>query len=324
MCGINFHANVLHVFPGPNPDGPGTPAIYSMQPNAPWLSMDVRSRTVREGNNGVWLTREGDNKFSLRGDVRHKSISPIEVTLHDPAVFMGRCLAAELAKVNIKASAASVRLANEGEETGTGKVIAVVTTSIAEVLKRCNTDSENLYAESLIKRIGHAVTKEPGSWTNGATVLRMMLSEKVSPQAAASTIISDGSGMSRENAVCPATYTRWLAAIAADKKIARPFIDSLAEIGQGTLRKRFAGVKLKNRLQAKSGYINGVRTLSGYITNPETGRQLAFSVMVNGIKSDVAHTSALELHEEVVQLADKWLSQKLARERPASGAASGG
>jgi D-alanyl-D-alanine carboxypeptidase len=125
--------------------------------------------------------------------------------------------------------------------------------------------------------------------------------------------------MSRENGVCPATFTRWLAAISADKKIAATFADSLAEVGTGTLRKRFRDSKLRNHLQAKSGYINGVRTLSGYITNEETHRQIAFSVMVNNIKSDVAHGSALELHEEVVQMADKWLSQRAAAERPRSG-----
>jgi hypothetical protein len=41
--------------------------------------------------------------------------------------------------------------------------------------------------------------------------------------------------------------------------------------------------------------------------------------MINGIKSDVAHTSALELHEEVVRLADKWLTQRAAAERPKIG-----
>ena len=77
--------------------------------------------------------------------------------------------------------------------------------------------------------------------------------------------------------------------------------------------------KLRNHLQAKSGYINGVRTLSGYVTNDDTGRQVAFSVMINNIKSDTAHVSALELHEEVVKLSDKWLSQRIAAERPRAG-----
>jgi D-alanyl-D-alanine carboxypeptidase/D-alanyl-D-alanine-endopeptidase (penicillin-binding protein 4) len=320
VSGLNFHANVLHVFPAPGPGGVGTPAAYSLQPNAPWLHIDVRSRTVREGNNSAWITRDDEgNKFTLRGDVRHKSLSPIEVTYHDPATFTGKLLAAELAKINITISPDKVRLAAPGEDVSKGRVLAVVSTPLAEVLKRCNSDSANLYAESLLKRSGQQVTKEPGSWTNGATVLRMTLSEKLGAQAASSTIISDGSGMSRENQVSPTTFTRWLGVIANDSTIADPFLHSLAEVGSGTLRRRFQGVKLKNHLAAKSGYINGVRTLSGYVTNEETGRKVAFSVMINNIRSDGAHQGALELHEEVVQLADKWLTQRIAAERPASG-----
>jgi D-alanyl-D-alanine carboxypeptidase/D-alanyl-D-alanine-endopeptidase (penicillin-binding protein 4) len=284
--------------------------------------MEVRSRTVREGNNSAWLTRDdGDNKFTLRGDVRHQSLSPIEVTYHNPATFVGRLFANELPKHNIAAKLASVRLAEDHDDFSGATVVAVVSTPLPEVLKRCNTDSANLYAESLMKRMGHAVTNDPGSWTNGPTVLRMMLTEKVGPAAAASTVITDGSGMSRENAVCPSTYTKWLSVIGADKRLSQTFTDSLAEVGTGTLRKRFqgAGNKPKNHLQAKSGYINGVRTLSGYLTNQDTSRQVTFSVMVNGIKSDVAHTSALELHEEVVRLADKWLTQRAAAERPKIG-----
>ena len=265
------------------------------------------------------LMREEGNRFTLRGDVRHKSLSPIEVTFHDPAMFFGRCLADQLNGDGIKTLVQSVRLANLDEDLSKGRVVAVITTPIAEVIKRCNSDSENLYAESLIKRIGHAVAKEPGSWTNGAAVLRMLLSEKVGAGAAAATIISDGSGMSRENAVSPATLTRWLAIIAKDTSIAEPFHESMATVGTGTLRRRFQGAKLKNTLAAKSGFINGVRTLSGYVTNTETGRQVAFSVMVNDIRGDHAHTSALELHEEVVQLADRWLTQRIAADRPKVG-----
>jgi len=326
VCGINFHANVLHVFPAPSLSGPGNPATYSLQPPAPWIDVEVKSRTVSEGNNSAWLTRDDSgNHFTLRGDVRHKSLSPIEVTYHDPATFTGNLIATELQKANIDVPLANVRLAKTGVDTeaddvnANGRVVAVISTPIEEVLKRCNTDSANLYAECMMKRMGYAVTHEPGSWNNGPTVLRMMLTEKLGPAAAASTIISDGSGMSRDNGVCPTTYTKWLAAIASDKRIASTYLNSLAEVGTGTLKKRFRDAKLRNHLQAKSGYITGVRTLSGYLTNAETGRQVTFSVMVNNIKADTAHVSALEFHEEVVQLADKWLTQRVAAEHPKSG-----
>ncbi len=322
VSGLNFHANVLHVFPAPGPQGPGSPVTYTLQPEAHWLRVDVRAKTVSTGNGSAWLTRDDDaNRFTLRGEVRHKSLSPIEVTIHDPPLFTGKLLADQLRKagVSMPHGPDTVRLIGPDESRPEGTVIAVVTTPIAEILKRCNTDSANLYAECLLKRTGNAVTGEPGSWTNGAAVLRMNLTEKLGPAAAASTVVADGSGMSRQNAVTPLTLTRWLEVIAKEPKIAPAFRGSLAGVGEGTLRKRFQGVKLQNELRAKSGYISGVRTLSGYVTNEETGRSVAFSVMVNNIKSDDQHKSALELHEQVVQAADKWLSRRVAAERPAAG-----
>ncbi len=60
VCGLNFHANVLAFFPGPNPQGPGTPPTFSVEPQAPWLRVDVRARTVADGKNSISiLARKG-------------------------------------------------------------------------------------------------------------------------------------------------------------------------------------------------------------------------------------------------------------------------
>jgi D-alanyl-D-alanine carboxypeptidase len=64
---------------------------------------------------------------------------------------------------------------------------------------------------------------------------------------------------------------------------------------------------LHNELAAKSGMINQVRSLSGYLTNPSTGRRLAFSILANDVTGE-ADQGVLKLHEEVIHLADQWLT----------------
>lgn len=315
VSGLNFHANVLSFFPGPNPQGPGTPPVYSTEPEAPWVRVDVRARTVVDGKNSAWITREaGEDRFALRGDVRFQTQQPIDITLQDPAMFFGRLIAHQAGKAGVKvaqgAAGANVRLAEAQEALTGGRAIAAVHTPIADVLRRCNADSENLYAESLLKRLGNAVTKDSGSWNNGGAVLRMVIGQKLGPAYAASTTISDGSGLSRANQVAPATFTKWLGVMADDSKVCEIYTESLARPGVGTLRNRFKDGKLKNEVRAKSGYIDGVRCLSGYVINPGTGRRVAFSVMVNDIKTDDQTRDALRLHEAVVKIADQWLAQK--------------
>jgi D-alanyl-D-alanine carboxypeptidase/D-alanyl-D-alanine-endopeptidase (penicillin-binding protein 4) len=326
--GLNFHANILLVYPRPSPQGPGAAATLALQPEAPWLRISNRSKTVGDGKNSVWITRDNDaNVFTVQGEVRSPLTVGVEVTVNDPATFFGQVMSDQLTSSgfrlgNSKAGSTPTgfRLANEGEEFG-GKstVLAVVSTPIDEVLHRCNSDSENLYAESLLKRLGHDVTRESGSWANGRAVLRMVLSEKLGPDAAAGTTISDGSGLSRENVVSPSTLTRWLVLLGKTPSTRDAFVQSMAVPGEGTLKRRFQGTKLSNDLHAKSGFINGVRCLSGYLVDKDSGRMVAFSVMVNGLDAGASNQAALDLHEDVVKLADRWLARRVAAETPKVG-----
>ncbi len=328
VSGVNFHANLLLVFPRPGPQGVGSSPALALQPEAPWLRITNRARTVGDGKNSVWITREADaNVFTVQGEVRSPLTVGVEVTVNDPATFFGQVLSDQLTKAGVRVGPArtsggpgGVRLATEQEQfEGAGKILAVVSTPIEEVLHRCNSDSENLYAEAMLKRVGHAVTRESGSWANGRTVMRMVLSEKLGPDAAASTTISDGSGLSRENLVSPTTFTRWLTLLARNDTTRDAYTNSMAVPGEGTLRRRFQSTKLANDLYAKSGFINGVRCLSGYLVNKESGRRVAFSVMVNNIEGGNANQAALDLHEDIVEMADKWLTRRVNAETPKVG-----
>jgi D-alanyl-D-alanine carboxypeptidase len=90
-------------------------------------------------------------------------------------------------------------------------------------------------------------------------------------------------------------------------------------VGDGTLTRRFRDTALTNNLFAKSGAINGVRCLSGYLISPTTGRTVAFSVMCNDLQSGEPSINALRLHEQVVKVADEWLSRQVAIEPSALG-----
>lgn len=315
VSGINFHRNVLLAYPKANPQGPGTPPLLTLEPACAAITLINRGQTVAENRSTAWIARSpAGNVFTLNGDVGPRTSPQVEVTIHSNAEFFGQVLAERLERAGVTVARtgndASVRLAEKDEEYA-GTVVALVTTPIAEVLERCNAHSENLYAESLLKLMGHAVTREPGSWTNGTAVLRMMISEKLGAEAAAKTTIVDGSGLSRENAVAPGTFTRWLTTLASNPT-GEVYVGSLAQPGKpGTLEKRFRGVRLGNELRAKSGFINGVRTLSGYLTNRATGRRVVFSIMVNDLTGE-DNRAALDLHEAIVKEADEWLTRRSA------------
>ncbi|MFK7759060.1 MAG: D-alanyl-D-alanine carboxypeptidase/D-alanyl-D-alanine-endopeptidase [Phycisphaerales bacterium] len=307
--GLNFQANVIKMYPIPGSLG-GTP-LLDMQPDLPYIDIQIKAKTVSKGRDSAWVARpKPANKFTLYGNVRGKTEIP--VSIHNPPTFAGNVIAYALSDRGIQIAGDSsifnsVRLITPEDNTESTP-IAIVTTPIADVLKRTNTDSYNLYAESLIKRIGHEITGEPGSWENGASVVRLLLSQHVSATAAQETIIADGSGMSRQNKVTTRTLTSWISALYKqdDWQI---YQDSLATPGNGTLKRRFTDVKLTSSLHAKSGYLNAVYSLSGILIHP-SGRRIAFSVILNDIKPGSGSRAAKPFIQDVVVEIDDWLNEQ--------------
>lgn len=313
--GLSFHANVLRVFPAPG-EAPGVAPIVELQPRAPWMDVRVRARTVSSGRSTVWVARTlGGNTFTVMGDVPRRL--DIDVAVHEPSRWFGELLANRLRAAGATVGGigaegyaanrfAAVRYANDAEMLAGGRTVAEIRTPITEIATRCNKASYNLYADCLLKRMGHEISGEPGSWENGAAVIRMLLSERLGARVAAETDIADGSGMSRLNRVSAETVTAWLDTM-AESDAANCFIQSLPTIGEGSLRSRFKETKPVHEVRAKSGTLNGVRCLSGYVTHRETGRQVAFSVLVNNLANGSQARAARLFHERVALACDEWL-----------------
>lgn len=319
VAGLNFHANVLTL--SPLPSTPGKSPRFSLDPHAPWIKVDAsRATTVAEGETRVAFVRTGaEETYQLRGEMRATGGIPASVTLQNPALFAGRLLAEALAEEGVQIADgartpegyhAGVRLAEAAEALGEGRTLAVVATAIDEVLLRCNTDSENLYAEALLKACGARASGRPGSWSNGVACVRGYLARAVGEQHLAGLRIADGSGLSRDNTLTPMLLARVLES-AAKESWGERYIASLAAPGVGTLEKRFRNTTLACSVRAKSGYINGVRALSGYVTDPASGRRLVFVVIINNLSFDGdAHAAAKGLQEKIVLLLDRTLTQQ--------------
>ncbi|MGB3493446.1 MAG: D-alanyl-D-alanine carboxypeptidase [Elainellaceae cyanobacterium] len=129
-----------------------------------------------------------------------------------------------------------------------------------------NRDSNNGYADSLLRRLG------------GPDVVRTALTPLgVDPNGFRQV---DGSGLSRYNMAKPQTFISILRGMEASpgRDI---FYGSLPIAGQsGTLRNRFRNTAAQGQVHAKTGTLNGVRALSGYLEHPRRGT-LVFSIMVN-------------------------------------------
>ena len=301
VAGLNFHTNYVSIYTTPN--NPGTAPTTRLDPDAGWIDVSNRAKSVKTGKHTAWAARQYQtNKITLNGNVRW-STDPVEVTIHDSPAHFALLLADRMERAGIKPDVA--RMAAIDEKLPTGEVIHVERTPIKTVMDRCNKDSYNLYAECLLKGIGRKITGGAGSWASGAAVLRMVLLEQLGTSTGQGIVVADGSGMSRENRVTPRLVGEWLSAIYQDTNLREAFIDSLPVAGEeGTLRKRFKRVELGCDVRAKTGYLTGVSAMSGYVRNPKTGRTMVFSVITNEKPNKTPLSWVRQFEETVVDLID--------------------
>lgn len=165
---------------------------------------------------------------------------------------------------------------------------------LGELLATMMKVSQNLYADTLFKRIA-AGGSEPASWEDALTKERLFLTEEVGIDPTEFSF-SDGSGLSVRNLVTPR------AVVALLRWMTRPELRGANEIifavpgEEGTLRTRLAG--LEAAMRGKTGTLTGVNALSGIVRNDE-GRLRYFSIMVN--HHDGGSRRAVAIIDSIVQ-----------------------
>ena len=148
---------------------------------------------------------------------------------------------------------------------------------MSDVVFYTNKKSQNLYAEMLFKSLGARVGNQ-GSFAEGFRVVKAFLEEKGIDTTDFN--MADGSGLSRLNHIKPAQMIGLLGAMYRGPEY-DAFEDSFPIPGQdGAMRKRMKTLKTRGNIRAKTGFINGVTTLSGYIVSQDA-ETFAFTILVN-------------------------------------------
>ena len=178
---------------------------------------------------------------------------------------------------------------------GAQELAKIESPPLATLLVETNQESNNLYAEALLRSLGTGASRD--STELGLKKLKETLTALgVDPQ---SYSLADGSGLSRQNLVSPEAIVQTLKRMAQTPQ-ATIYRASLPTAGaNGTLGRRFLNTAAQGNLQAKTGTLTGVSALSGYLDVP--GYQpLVFSIMVN--QSDQSPTTQRQAIDEIVLL----------------------
>ncbi|MFN4308080.1 D-alanyl-D-alanine carboxypeptidase/D-alanyl-D-alanine-endopeptidase [Sulfurihydrogenibium azorense] len=149
---------------------------------------------------------------------------------------------------------------------------------LKEIIKKANKDSNNFYAEQIFRTLGKEILGKGDTETSATVVINTL--KKVGIDVS-NIRIYDGSGLSKFNQLTPESIAKILSYM-YNTPYFFDFYQSLAVAGtDGTLKHRFKDVK--GKIYAKTGYIKGVKNLSGYILS-DNGEVYVFSILVNNLK----------------------------------------
>lgn len=229
--------------------------------------------------------------FEFSGTVtKSDALGPIAVGRSE--VFFGHALRMALAGRGVAGPMTVVRRVLPPDALKAATPVAVHRTGMRSVLWRCNTFSQNLFAEALWKALpaiepSGARSGVAGSWEGGERVLLATLAPLGVALDGAS--LRDGSGLSHDNRVTAGQIVRLLCAMQRSPH-AEAFKASLARPGQdGSMRRRYNDAALVGRLIGKTGSIKDVSALAGYVTRGD-GQVLAFAILINdAAPAELAH-----------------------------------
>ena len=170
---------------------------------------------------------------------------------------------------------------------------------LSSLLFETNQESNNTYAEVLLKTLGQQQNPTSQNMTESGTIaIKSILSDLgVNPDRYR---MVDGSGLADRNRASAEAFVETLQAMTQIPE-ADVFRRSLAVSGvSGTLKKRFRNTPAQGIVSAKTGMITGAVALSGYVT-PPNHPPLVFSVIANSDAS--AGTVRSSIDDLVILLA---------------------
>jgi len=295
VSALQFNENAARVTIAPGPSV-GSSASFAIDPSTTGLNVDSDVTTTAEGTQASIRTRRlpGSARLTLRGTIPIGARPLIEaVSVDNPTLFFVKSLRAALVAngIDVRGEAVDVDAVRDAPRmtppTGT-PLVTYRSPPLSQLAIRLMKDSQNQYAETLLKTLGRAA----GTPTAAAGRASVLSTLEPWGLAASDLVQRDGSGLSRYDYVTAEALATILAHMDRDQTLRGPFESSLPVAGRdGTLANRMKGTAAEGNARAKTGSMSNVRTVSGYVTTAD-GEPLVFAILANNFDAAPAVITA--------------------------------
>lgn len=228
----------------------------------------------------------GTNIVSVFGNIRMSDSVKTFVTVNNPTQYFMVILKEVLEKRGIRIAGFPQDIDDVTLSINYSimqKLFTHYSPDLKEIIKVVNKNSQNFFAEQLLKTIG-LETRSLGTVEYGLYTLNQFFKNiGINPE---DMNMVDGSGLSRLNLVTPKQFVDLLNFMYQSSNFVA-FFNSLPIAGvDGTLGDRMKNSRLIGKVRAKTGYLESVRSLSGYAYTGDN-EPVSFSIIVNNFNVPV-------------------------------------
>jgi serine-type D-Ala-D-Ala carboxypeptidase/endopeptidase (penicillin-binding protein 4) len=295
VTALTLNENIMYVEARPGARE-GDPASISVQPSGATGTFDYETATIAPGEKSEFavVRQPGPTFMRLRATIAagHAPMA-IELAMPDPALTAARTLKQLLEARGVRVTGETrIQHSPPPQTTAAGEPVLpgaaepassaarfVLAEHLSPVLlesvRVANKLSQNLHAELFLRTVGREELGL-GSTAAGLKIEKSFLAR--AGVAPGDILLSDGSGLSRDNLVTPRGIVALLR-YASRQPWGHDFASTLPVAGvDGTLEERMK--KTAGSIEAKTGSIEHVHALSGYATTLR-GEHLAFAIFSN-------------------------------------------
>ncbi|MEQ1565471.1 MAG: D-alanyl-D-alanine carboxypeptidase/D-alanyl-D-alanine-endopeptidase [Myxococcota bacterium] len=299
LSALSLNSNTVVLVVRPGAEVGSTARVTLETPTLGYVQLDNQVKTGgARSRKSIEVTREvlpDGTKFSLTGNVPVDEIerTTLRRTVADPTAHFVAAFHAKMRERDIDVTGRYQR----GTTPPAAKLLlSADSPPLAQIVAEMNKSSLNFVAEQVLRTVGAEVMGE-GSTRSGLAVVGQYLGSIGVPPG--DIVLVNGSGLSRDIRMKASVLTAVLEDMAVDPQVGSEFAASLAISGtDGTLWSRLR--EDPGRLRGKTGTLDGVHCLAGYVDS-QGGRRYAFAFLVNNYGSrlqsvrDVHDTFARQL-----------------------------
>jgi D-alanyl-D-alanine carboxypeptidase/D-alanyl-D-alanine-endopeptidase (penicillin-binding protein 4) len=225
----------------------------------------------------------GGNKIVLGSSLPQGYYEDESLSIDDPNMFFLDSFKDYLNENGIEFDGGIVVYGQPFEYDTTKVLASHQSNELSKLIDWTNKESDNFYTEMLLKTLSAENRTQPGSFEHGIKQVRSFVADLGIDTSYVQ--MNDGSGMAGGNFNKTSILSDLLVKM-QDHYEFDAYFNSMSVAGiDGTLAHRMKGTPLYKNFKGKSGFVTGVRTLSGYF-EAKSGKKLIVSLAANNYISE--------------------------------------